>query len=325
MSVARVWLVGGAIVIAAAAGVMWWHSTRVAPVVWQGYAEADYVKVGPTSQGALTRLWVERGQQVSAGAPLFDQDDTAEAAALAQARSAEDQARAQLRDLELPAKPQEISAARANLADARATLARIRRDLARDTALIGKGFSTRQRLDQEQADLRSAEARAASLEATLSMQRNPSGREAAITARQHAVAMAAAQTAQAAWRLAQRHVAAPADAVVADVLARPGETLAAGGNAVSLLPPGNIFIRFFVGERALAGIHLGDRVKLACVSCPTDLRGVVSFIAPAAEYTPPVIYSDESREKLVTMVEARPPRAQAVRLNPGEPVQVSPP
>ena len=325
MTIPRGWLVGGGIVIAAAAGALWWHATRVVAVVWQGYAEADYVKVGPTSQGQLTRLWVERGHQVAAGAPLFDQDDTDEVAALAQARSAEDQARAQLRDLELPAKPEEISAARANLADATATLVRIRRDLARDTALIGKGFATRQRVDQEQADLRSAEARKASLEATLAMQQNPSGREAAITARQHAVAMAAAQTAQAAWRLSQRHVVAPADAVVADVLARPGETLAAGGTAVSLLPPGNIFIRFFVGERALAGIHLGDRVKLTCDSCPTDLYGIVSFIAPAAEYTPPVIYSDESRDKLVTMVEARPPRAQAVRLNPGEPVQVSPP
>jgi HlyD family secretion protein len=322
---ARVWLVGGAIVVAGAAGAMWWHATRNVPLVWQGYAEADYVKVGPTSQGALTRLWVERGQKVAVGAPLFDQDDTAEAAALAQARSAEDQARAQLRDLELPAKLEEINAARANLADATATLARIRRDLARDTALVGKGFATRQRVDQEQADLRSAEARVASLDATLAMQQNPSGRDAAITARQHAVAMATAETAQAAWRLAQRHVVAPSDAVVADVLARPGETLAAGGTAVSLLPPGNIFVRFFVGERVLAGIHLGDRVKLTCDSCDPDLYGVVSFIAPAAEYTPPVIYSDESREKLVTMIEARPPRAQAVRLNPGQPVQVSPP
>lgn len=323
MTVAWRWLLGGAVVVAAGAAGLWLHATRVVPVIWQGYAEADYVKVGPVSQGRVTQLRVERGRQVAAGAPLFDQDDTDEAAALAQARSAEDQARAQLRDLEAPAKPEEIAAARANLADATATLARIRRDLARDTALVGKGFATRQRVDQEQTDLRSAEAREAALKATLSMQQNPSGREAAITARRHAVAMAAAETAQMAWRLAQRHIVAPSDAVVADVLARPGETLAPGDAAVSLLPPGNIFVRFFVGERALAGIHLGDRVKLVCDSCDPRLYGIVSFIAPAAEYTPPVIYSDESREKLVTMIEARPPRDQAVKLNPGEPVEVS--
>lgn len=325
MSGARRWLLGGMIVVAAGAAALWWHATRIVPIVWQGYAEADYVKVGPTSAGQLTRLYVERGSRVAAGAPLFDQDDTAEAAALAEARGAEAQAQAQLRDLELPAKPEEITAARANLDDATATQERIRRDLDRDLALVGKGFATRQKIDQEQADLRSAAARRASLEATLAVQETASGREAAITARRHAVELAAAQTAQAAWRLAQRHVVAPADAVVADVLARPGEVLAAGGSAVSLLPPGNIFVRFFVGERQLAGIHLGDRVRLSCDSCPSDLSGTISFVAPAAEYTPPVIYSDESRDKLVTMVEARPPRAQAIRLNPGEPVQVSPP
>ena len=324
MNAARGFFLVGAIGLAVA-GALWWHATRVAPVIWQGYAEADYVKVGPVGEGRLTRLSVERGQQVAAGAPLFDQDDTAEVAALAQARSAEDQARAQLRDLEQPAKPEEIAAARANLADATATLVRIRRDLDRDLALVTKGFATRQRVDQEEADLRSAEARRQSLEAALSIQENPSGREAAITAHRHAVAMASAETAQAAWRLAQRHVVSPADAVVADVLARPGETLAAGGTAISLLPPGNIFVRFFVAEKALAGIHLGARVRLACDSCDPNLYGVVSFISPAAEYTPPVIYSDESREKLVTMIEARPPKAQAININPGEPVQVSPP
>ena len=254
MNAARGFFLVGAIGLAVA-GALWWHATRVAPVIWQGYAEADYVKVGPEGEGRLTRLSVERGQQVAAGAPLFDQDDTAEVAALAQARSAEDQARAQLRDLEQPAKPEEIAAARANLADATATLVRIRRDL----------------------------------------------------------------------DLAQRHGVSPADAVVADVLARPGETLAAGGTAISLLPPGNIFVRFFVAEKALAGIHLGARVRLACDSCDPNLYGVVSFISPAAEYTPPVIYSDESREKLVTMIEARPPKAQAININPGELVQVSPP
>ncbi len=324
MTVTRGLFLGGGVALVLAVA-LWWHATRVVPLVWQGYAEADYVKVGPVGEGQLTRLFVERGHQVTVGAPLFDQDDTAEIAALAQAHSAEDQARAQLRDLELPAKPEEIEAARANLADATATLIRIRRDLGRDLALVAKGFSTRQRVDQEEADLRSAEAREASLEAALSIQQNPSGREAAIMARRHAVAMATAETTQAAWRLAQRHVVSPADAVVADIVARPGETLAAGGTVVSLLPPGNIFIRFFVAEKALAGIHLGDRVRLTCDSCDPNLYGTISFVSPAAEYTPPVIYSDESREKLVTMIEARPPKAQAVKLNPGEPVQVSPP
>jgi HlyD family secretion protein len=124
------------------------------------------------------------------------------------------------------------------------------------------------------------------------------------------------------WRLSQRRVTAPVTARVADVLARPGETMAAGAPVISLLPPGNIFVRFFVPETDLAKIHLGDRVGIICDSCPQDLSGTVSFIAPQAEYTPPVIYSDETRAKLVFMIEARPPRERATVLNPGQPVTV---
>ena len=71
-------------------------------------------------------------------------------------------------------------------------------------------------------------------------------------------------------------------------------------------------------------MHLGDRVAIVCDSCPPDLSGNISFIALQAEYTPPVIYSDESRAKLVFMIEARPPADQAQLLNPGQPVTVRP-
>ena len=93
---------------------------------------------------------------------------------------------------------------------------------------------------------------------------------------------------------------------------------------VSLLPPENIFVRFFVPEPRLAEVHGGDRVALLCDRCPGDLTATVSFISPQAEYTPPVIYSETIRAKLVYMVEARPPRDRAGLLNPGQPVAVRP-
>jgi HlyD family secretion protein len=126
------------------------------------------------------------------------------------------------------------------------------------------------------------------------------------------------------WRVDQRHVTAPTSGVVADVLARPGETIPAGGSVVSLLPPENIFVRFFVPEPRLAEVHDGDRVTLMCDRCPADFSATVSFISPQAEYTPPVIYSEASRAKLVYMVEARPRREQAALINPGQPVAVRP-
>jgi HlyD family secretion protein len=98
--------------------------------------------------------------------------------------------------------------------------------------------------------------------------------------------------------------------------------MAAGAPVVSLLPPANVLVRFFVPEAALSAIHRGDRVALRCDNCPLDLAATVSFVSPQAEYTPPVIYSEASRAKLVYLVEARPQPEQATLLNPGQPIEV---
>ena len=320
-------LLGIGLVVAAAlgAGAWWWYGHRgPALTQWQGYADADFVKVGPTQQGLLTELNVARGDQVAAGAPLFSQDDTADRAARDQAVRQVHQAQDQLANLQAASKPTEIQQAEANLADARATLARTKADLERGEFLASTGTMAAETLDQRRADFQSATAKVAALEAALAQARAPYGRAQEIEAQQAAMRALKAALEIAEWRLSQRHVTAPAAGRIADVLARPGETMAAGAPVVSLLPPGNIFVRFFVPETDLATLHLGDRVAIVCDSCPPDLSGNISFIAPQAEYTPPVIYSDESRAKLVFLLEARPPSDRAQLLNPGQPVTVRP-
>jgi HlyD family secretion protein len=324
--VRRSFLIGSAVVLAAAlGGGLFWYAHRPPPVTqWQGYAEADFVKVGPTQQGLLTDVCVARGDQVAAGVPLFQQDQTNDLAARDQAARFYRQAQEQLANLQAAGKPTEIDQAEANLADARAVLSRTKVDLDRAEYLTPTGAMTKQTLDQRRADFQSATARVAAAEAALAQMRAPVGRTREIEAQQAAVEAAKAALAMAEWRLSQRRVAAPMAARVADVLARPGETMAAGAPVVSLLPPGNIFVRFFVPETDLATIHLGQQVAITCDNCPPDLTGRVSFIAPRAEYTPPVIYSEESRAKLVTLIEARPPVERASLLNPGQPVTVRP-
>src|SRR5580704_6738673 len=323
----RSFFLGIALVVAAAIGasVWWWHGHRAPPPTqWQGYADADFVKVGPTQQGLLTAVNVARGDQVAAGAPLFSQDDTADRAARDQAIRQMHQAREQLANLQAAGKPTEIEQAEANLADAKATLARAKADLDRGEFLARTGTMAAETLDQRRADFQSATAKVAALEAALAQARNPSGRPQEIAAQQAAMRALKAALEIAEWRLSQRHVNSPAAGRIADVLARPGETMAAGAPVVSLLPPGNIFVRFFIPESNLSTMHLGDRVAIVCDGCQADLSGTISFIAPRAEYTPPVIYSDESKSKLVFLIEARPPSDQAQLLNPGQPVIVKP-
>lgn len=310
------------IILGVGIGWLWWSQQRsAAPRGWQGYAEADYVKVAPVEAGQLTAISVARGDQIASGALLFTQDDTAEHAARDQAARQLAQAEQQLANLEAGGKPTEITQAEANLADARSTLTRARRDLQRDEALLRSGYATAQGVDQRRADYRSAEAKVQAMEAALTQSRAPMGRELEIEAQRAAVAAARAALGMAEWRLAQRTVMAPVAGRVADVLARPGETMAAGAPVISILPPENIFVRFFVPETALAGLHRGDPATFGCDGCPPGLVGTISFISPTAEYTPPVIYSESTRAKLVYAIEARPRPDQAL-LNPGQPVEV---
>src|SRR5271165_2445834 len=149
------------LVAGAGAGLWWWLHRPAAPVEWQGYAEADYVKVGPIEPGQLTSVAVARGDQVAAGAPLFAQNDTDERAVRDQASYQLDQAKQQFANLENGGKLTEIQQAEANLDDVRATLVRIRADLQRSTTLLAAGYATKQNVDQLSADYRSAEAKVA--------------------------------------------------------------------------------------------------------------------------------------------------------------------
>ena len=123
-------------------------------------------------------------------------------------------------------------------------------------------------------------------------------------------------------RLAEMAPKAPVDAVVEDTMALPGDFVPAGTPVVSLLPPERIKLRFFVPEAALAATAVGQLVTFRCDACPQGLKARIVYVSPRAEYTPPVIYSVGSRDKLVFMVEAVPVDAP-IRLKPGQPVDVN--
>ena len=101
---------------------------------------------------------------------------------------------------------------------------------------------------------------------------------------------------------------------------RSGEV---GQAVAALLPPRNLkVLRFFVAEtERVRRCRVDQRVALTCDGCAADLRRI-SFISREAEFTPPVIFSREQRQKLVYLVEARPDGA-AAELTAGQPVTVS--
>jgi HlyD family secretion protein len=122
-------------------------------------------------------------------------------------------------------------------------------------------------------------------------------------------------------RLARRRAVAPAAGVIQQVYFRPGETVPPGRPVMSLLPPGNLKLRFFAPERVLQDVKYGATVNVSCDGCEAGLTAKVTFIASSAEYTPPVIYSLDERAKLVFLIEARPEHPEKFRV--GQPVTVT--
>jgi HlyD family secretion protein len=310
------------ILTGAIGAVWWWHARATAPAGWQGYVEADYVRVGPTQQGLLTTVAVGRGDKVEPGTLLFTQDEANDRAARDEAAARLAEAQARLANLEASSRDTEIAQAEAELMELRALRDRAEKDRVRAETLVRTGAATLQQVDQSRADALSAAARVQAAESKLAQMRSPMGRAQEIAAQAATMNEARAQLAQAEWRLGQRRVVSPVAALVAEVYARAGETLAAGAPVVSLLPEQNILVRFFVPEAALPSLHAGVQVAIGCDTCPPDLTGEISFVSPAAEYTPPVIYSESTRGKLVYLIEAHPRGDRRGILKPGQPVTV---
>ncbi|HEV8502359.1 MAG TPA: HlyD family efflux transporter periplasmic adaptor subunit [Casimicrobiaceae bacterium] len=288
---------------------------------YQGYVEGEYAYVGAAIAGRLQSLGVKRGDDVAAGAPLFTLESDNEAAMRAQAEAQLKAAEATLADLRAGKRAPEVDVARAELAAARADAQKSAMRLARDEAQYAVGGIARAALDDSRTQHDADVARVRQLESEVAVAVLPS-RDEQIRAQASQVAAARAAVDQAAWRERQARVAAAAPSRVEDTLYRPGEYVNAGMPIVKLLPRDNLKLRFFVPQPRLGALAVGQRISAHCDGCAADIAATVSFIASEAEFTPPVIYSNDTRSKLVFMVEARPAADAATRLHPGQPVVV---
>jgi HlyD family secretion protein len=292
------------------------------PSGFQGYVEGEYVHVASPVAGRLERLSVQRGQTIEAKAALFELESEQENAAKQQADEQLNAAEAQLADLKVGRRNPEIGVAQAQLAQANAAEQQALQQMKRDEAQFQAGGIPRAQLEDSRANYAIKLARARELTNQLDIQRLPA-RDDQIKAQNAQVAAARAAQTQAAWRLDQKRVAATQGGLVADTLYREGEWVPAGSPIVRLLPPRNVKLRFFVPESAAGGIKPGRKVLVRCDGCGGDVPATVSYVSNEPEFTPPIIYSNETRSKLVFLVEARPAVGDATKLRPGQPVTIS--
>ncbi len=250
---------------------------------WLGYGEGEDAFVSAPQAGWVEKIAVHRGDAVKKGDLLFQLDDT-------QQRAARDQALANLNSI------------KAQWTQNEASLAYAEKQLARQSRLMHANAGTQEALDLARSNRDQYAARATQIEAQMKQ------------------AQAALNDAE--YQLSQRRVVSLVNGRVEDIYFRAGEYVPPSTPVISVLPPENVFVRFFVPEDQFAHVHLGQTVAIDCDGCAKNLTAKITFVAQQEEFTPPVIFSIANRQKLVFKLEARAPGG--LKINPGQPVDVRP-
>lgn len=285
----------------------------------QGYVEGRQLNLAPRSSGILTRLNVAEGEVVEKGAMLFSVDSERAQAALSQAVAASAAAEAQLENLKKGGRPEEIRAAEETLREAGAAFKLAEQTYIRTVNLVKRGVLSTARLDQDRATLDAGRARVTEAQSRLEIIGLPA-RPDIILAAEREIEVRKSDIIRTEMELRDRSIIAPSAGRIETIYRRVGEIAGPTAPVLSLLPPDQKRIRFFVTEPMLALVKHGGRVSLQCDNCAEGLSGEIIYIADTAEFTPPVIFSEKERAKLVYMVEARPDNPED--FHNGQPVKV---
>jgi HlyD family secretion protein len=289
---------------------------------YEGYVEGKYVYVASSQGGRLEELSVRRGDVVDTSHPLFTLDREPESAAVQQAEQVLRGDEARLADIQTGKREPEIDVIRAQLAQAQSEKQKSVGLLKSYEKQFAAGGMSETDLITARAAVASNDAIVRQYQSNLAVAELP-GREQQLKAQADVIAADRAALAQAQWKLQQKQIASPRSGLVFDTLYRPGEWVPAGSPIVQLLPPENVEVRFFVPETTVGSLKLGQSVNVHCDGCSADIPAEITFISNQVEYTPPVIYSNENRSKLVFMVIAKPSVDKTPLLHPGQPLEVT--
>lgn len=289
---------------------------------YQGYVEGKFVYVASPQSGRMDKLSVARGDTVAIGKPLFALDQEPELSAEAQARESLRSEEARLEDLQTGKRPPEKEVIASELAQAKVEHQKTVEILKSDEAQHAAGGLPLTDLIASRAAVEANAALVRRYQSDLQVAELP-GREAQVKAQTQVVAASRAALQQATWKLQQKKVAASHGGLIFDTLYREGEWVSAGKPIVQMLPPENIEIRFFVPEPVVGKLQIGQNISIHVDGRDDSVPARITFVSTEVEYTPPLIYSDENRAKLVFMIIAKPTADQAATLHPGQPVKVT--
>lgn len=325
----RALLIVVAVIFAATAAGLFWRAPLMAALGfgtgsnrYLGYVEGETSLIAPPVSGRLVQRPVDRGVQVKKGDRLFVIDPVVAQAEVARAEGALAEARARYENLLKGKRPEEKEITTSQRRETEAALAMAEIEYKRQSELLAKGVGTRKDYENADSTLRQLRMRQSLLIAQEKVN-ELAARPDEIAAAKAQVDQDQAALDQARKRLDDLMPGAPEDGLIENTFFNVGEWVPAGAPVVSLLPPFRVKLRFFVPQEDVALLQMGQTVSFTCDSCPPDLEARIIYISPRTEFTPPVIYSQTARTKLVFLIEARPDPTDT-RLSPGLPITVAP-
>ena len=296
--------------------------SKAPETTWQGYLEGDFVYIASPLAGRLDQLAVVKGQQVKKSDLLFALESENERAAQSEANAQLSSAKAKLEDTKKGLRPSELAGLQARVGQAKANAELSRINLSREEELFKEKVISQSDYDHArltyEANVKTVEQVISELDTAHLGARND-----LIQAAQAAVLAAEAAKRRADWAIDQKIKTTPATALVYDTLYRAGEFVAAGMPVLTLLPPENLKIRFYVTEETFGRLKPGDKLAVKLGEKSEPIAATLSYFSPQPEYTPPILFNRDNRSKLVFMCEALFDHAPAGSLHPGQPVDIS--
>jgi len=284
-----------------------------------GYVDTEWVYVAAPGSGWLVASEMRPGGKVLAGDLLFTLDNDEQLAAVNEAKSRAEQAEAEVRDIAVGARPDEIRVIEAQIDEANARLVRATAEKERILPLVKMGIESQSLGEQVEANYKIAQANLKAAQQSLKVAKL-AGRDAARDAAHAAQRSAQAALEIARWRLDQRTIRSKISGRIEEIFHYPGEYVSSGIPVVAILPESGLKVEFFVPQEKLPSLTIGQTVKVYADGLSGAVDANISFIADDPEYTPPVIYSEKTRDKLVFLVEAKLPDTPG--LHPGLPVEI---
>lgn len=247
-----------------------------------GRLEATEVDVATKIAGRLAELGPHEGDMVEAGAVV--------------ARLDADDLRAQLREQEAKVAQarKAVDETRAGVRKSQTDVALAGKTLKRSESLVDKGFISRSKLDTDQTGMEGAMAGLAQAQSRVAEA------DAAVAA-----AVAKAESLQA--TVNDTALKAPASGRVLYRLAEPGEVLAAGGKALTLVDLSDMYMTIYLPTDQAGQVALGSEARIVLDALPGQpIPAVVSFVAAKAQFTPREVETRSEREKLMFRVKVKP-------------------